>query len=176
MKARRTMVCLLAMTVSFAVACNGDDGDADEGEAEGASALDDIDPSDAFSQLGVVVESKGSDVLRLEQDAEHQIEFCYAGEGCEGAAATMGDTTTVGGEGATSVLASSDPDRSVVGVRVAFETSGDGEGVVTVGEGTLEVDDDGVVPDEDFEFSEILDVSEPVSGGETVSFEVGATD
>lgn len=141
---------------------------ADEAEAEGLTG-------EVLGRLGVVAESGSDDMVRIEQSDEHYIEFCYLGGECEASGARAA-ASTIGGQGVTSVLDTSAADRDVVGARVRLEVEGDGEAVVIVGEGILHVDDEGVVPDEEFEFDEILETTDPLTGGDTVSIEIGETD
>ncbi len=158
-------ISLLLLVV--VVACDDDDA-ADDGD-ETLSGED-------LGIIGVVVESQTDDMVTIEQGNAHQIEFCYDGGRCEGQAATLGSTAGVGGEANTILLSSSDPDRSVVGARISFEVKGDGEAVVTIGTGTVHVDEERSFPMEEFEFDDILEVSETLVDGDIPTIEVGVVD
>ncbi len=163
-KQRILVICSLFAVILLS-ACDEESG-ADESGDQAADV-------EGLGKLGVVAESQADGMVTINQGSDHQIEFCYAGGGCEGQAAALGSAANIGGEGVTSVLSSSDPDRPVIGARVAFEVEGDGEAVVTIGIGTLHVDDEGVVPREEFEFEEILETTDTLRDGDVISIEVG---
>ena len=148
------------------------DDEVEDADEEAAQPIE--EPDTVYDELGVVFHSTSGDIARLEQAGNHRIEFCYVGGECERASESMSSSATVGGEGAETVLASSDPDRQVVGARIAFTIEGDGQGVVRAGPGELFVDDEGVVPDEDFQFiDDEMDELGSFSGGETVDLSFG---
>lgn len=182
---KRTIALLSSLLLLFVFAACDDEAADDEADDNGDEALEQEDSDDddeaaesaaAFGQLGVIVESQTGDMISIEQSSDHQIEFCYEGDGCEGEAGSLGHTASVGGEGNTMVLDASDDDRSAVGARVAFEVEGDGEAVVSIGEGTLHVDDEGVVPSEEFDFDEVLETTDTLVDGDAVSIEIGEVD
>ena len=127
----------------------------------------------AKAQIGVVAKSQAPEMVMIDHGPEHQMEFCYLEGDCEGAGLDPG---YIGGEGTEMVLASSDLDRRVERVRIAFEIEGSGEVVIAVGEGKLEVEHVGDIPIKDFEFDRILDTSEPLRGDQVVRFEVDVSE
>ena len=182
MKSRIASLCLLLAAVMAFAACD-DEAETEESgeevvEENGDDSDDDPDGAavEGLGKLGVVVETKSNDMITIKQSSDHHIEFCYDDGECEGESAALGDTANIGGEGNTMVLDTSDSERSAVGARVAFEVEEDGEAIVTIGTGTLHVDDEGVVPDENFEFDEVLETTDTLGDGDTVSIDVGEVD
>lgn len=120
--------------------------------------------------IGVLLENHTGEMLGVQQTEDHNIRFCYQGEGCE-------EPQSVGryvGTLDTVLVHATDRD-DVVGVIVEVEVTGDegSRGEVQVVTGTWDEEGFGVG---DFEVEETVHTEGPFNDGDIVSFTVGDTD
>lgn len=166
MTVRARLLCSLPLLLTLALlpACGGDD-------ATGPEA------SPSSGELTVVLESRTQERVDVWQTEEHQISFCYADSPCIGYLEAEGVESSLrgaGGEGNVTVLHTSEENREATGAIVELEVERDGTGVVHVLEGRIE--DDPVLSMDDLDSGDILDSSDPFTGGDVVSLEVGVTE
>lgn len=149
-----------------------DEGADEEAEAQKDEGFFDDVTGDVAVYSEIYGGNQGVTALQTE---DHIVEFCYEETGCE----DRSDSDDVGMMSSTSDkgrLHESDPDKTVVGVRVAYEIHpmSNDSGIAVVAEGTHRPDE--TLPVDQFEIERRLMESEPYSRGDTVSFELGITD
>lgn len=164
-RSRTLVLACLVLVVPFVLSCS-DDGTGPDGDGG----------VETSGELTVVLESQSEEIVTAVQTDERQISFCYADDSCVGYLEEEGVLESrrgTGGVGSTHILHTSAEGQEAVGAVVEFEVTRDGTGVVHVVDRRIE--DDPFLDIDDLSDDEILASSEPFTGGDVVSLEVGTT-
>lgn len=138
-----------------------------------------IDTDDTYDELGVVFSnpSGSGDHTSVRQTEDHFVEFCYEQTGCEGDDAAPDNPSGQGvGSAMEAVVATSDPDKTVVGARVVLQIAMGESGILEVGPGEALPDESSALRDEIFEFDEVLTRQEDLEEGTLLVIHIGDVD
>ncbi len=122
---------------------------------------------DLGSDLAVQIINTGTENLKIEFNSAGDISFCYEGQGC--AASTFTQILTINSD-SKKIIAASNPNYSVIGVKVAFNVlAGSGRAKILKGES---YESEGI----SFTYNSddaVVYTSEPFSAEDSVRFEYG---